>query len=58
MLLPLNPFFDLLEWCGRRCSAQLPDGNDLGRRRAVQPRAVRVAWVFFARARGRIAFWL
>jgi lipopolysaccharide transport system permease protein len=57
-LLPLNPFFDLLEIVRAPLLGALPSGmvwlGALGYSAAL----CGVAWALFARARGRLAFWL
>ncbi len=58
VLLQPNPFFDLLEVVRGPLLGTLPDGLTCLGAVLYSLALWLVAWVFFARARGRVAFWL
>jgi lipopolysaccharide transport system permease protein len=57
-ILALNPFFCLLEVVRGPLFGQVPSGLVLGSALAYSAVLFVVAWLVFARVRGRIAFWL
>lgn len=57
-ILALNPFFCLLEVVRGPLFGQVPSGLVLGSALAYSAVLFVLAWLVFARVRGRIAFWL
>jgi lipopolysaccharide transport system permease protein len=57
-LLPINPFFDLLEIVRAPLLGEVPSTMTWLGAALYSLALCGVAWGFFARARGRIAFWL
>ena len=57
-LLPLSPFFDLIEIVRAPLLGQVPSVWAWVGALAYSAALCTVSWMFFARARGRIAFWL
>ncbi len=57
-LLPLNPFFDLLDIIRTPLLGELPTAMTWIGAALYSLVLCGIAWGFFARARGRIAFWL
>ncbi|HUB12552.1 MAG TPA: ABC transporter permease [Acetobacteraceae bacterium] len=57
-LLQPNPFYDLLEVVRGPLLGSIPDGMTYLGALSYSVALWVVAWLFFARARGRIAFWL
>jgi lipopolysaccharide transport system permease protein len=57
-LLPLNPFFDLLEVVRAPLLGTLPTPLTWAGALLCSLGLCAISWAFFARARGRVAFWL
>jgi len=57
-LLPLNPFFDLVDVVRTPLLGGMADANVWLGAGLYSAALIAVAWLFFTRARGRIAFWI
>ena len=57
-LLPLNPFFSLLEIVRAPLFGALPDAVVWTSALGYSAVLIGVAWVAFVRVRGRLAFWV
>jgi lipopolysaccharide transport system permease protein len=57
-MLPLNPFFDLLEIVRAPLLGQAPSLNTWIGAVLYSVALCGASWAFFVRARGRVAFWI
>lgn len=56
--LPFNPFYGLIEIVRGPLLAELPSAATYASALGYSAALIAVAWLFFARVRGRIAFWV